>query len=119
MSAILDPTPLRCLCDDVGPYAAKDFAGRWLDTLEPRVTRLRQAVLEGDVDESYAAALSLQTSSLMVGAELLARHAQVFARAALQGLGWPALRALAELTTTARMTTSELTDAMAATARRG
>jgi hypothetical protein len=108
MSAVLDPVALRTLECDLGVEAARDFAGRYLAELPARVARLHRAVRDGDIEEGYAAALSLSSTSGMVGAVVVARLARGFAAAARHGLGWPAARALGDLSAAARVTRTEL-----------
>jgi hypothetical protein len=108
MSAVLDPAALRMLEDDLGRTAARDFAGRYLAELPARIARLHRAVRDGDIEEGYAAALSLSSTSGMVGAVVVARLARGFAAAARHGLGWPAARALGDLAAAARVTRAEL-----------
>jgi len=109
VSAILDPVALRALESDLGPDAARDFAGRYLAELPARVARLHRAVRDGDIEDGYAAALSLSSTSGMVGAVVVARLARRFAAAARHGLGWPAARTLGDLSAAARVTRTELT----------
>ena len=116
MSAVLDPGALRMLEDDLGHRAAHDFAGRYLAELPSRIARLHRAVRDGDIEEGYAAALSLSSTSGMVGAVVVARLSRGFAVAARHGLGWPAARALGDLSAAARVTCSELATALAAPA---
>lgn len=115
MSDVLDPVALRVLERDLGRSAARDFAGRYLAELPARIARLHRAVRNGDVEEGYAAALSLSSTSGMVGAVVLARLARGFAAAARHGLGWPAARALGDLSAAARVTREELTTTLEAT----
>jgi hypothetical protein len=108
MSDVLDPVALRMLEHDLGPDAARDFAGRYLAELPARISRLHRAVRAGDIEEGYAAALSLSSTSGMVGAVVVARLARGYASAARHGLGWPAARALGDLSAAARVTCAEL-----------
>jgi hypothetical protein len=108
MSAVLDPGALRALEDDLGRTAARDFAGRYLAELPARIARLQRAVRDGDIEEGYAAALSLSSTSGMVGAVVVARLARGFAVAARHGLGWPAARSLGDISAAARVTCAEL-----------
>jgi hypothetical protein len=108
MSSVLDPGALRMLEDDLGRTAARDFAGRYLAELPARIARLHRAVRDGDIEEGYAAALSLSSTSGMVGAVVVARFPRGFAAAARHGLGWPAARALGDLAAAARVTCTEL-----------
>lgn len=61
------------LAEDEG--YCKVFVGNFINCLPDRIGRLRLALTTGDLDGSVDAILSLKTSSLMVGAERLARLA--------------------------------------------
>ncbi|MPV89239.1 hypothetical protein GB882_11225 [Georgenia ruanii] len=63
---------LDALAADVGAGEAELFAGRYLALLEQRVGNLRQAAETADATGVREAALSLQTTSAMIGAEALA-----------------------------------------------
>jgi hypothetical protein len=69
---VLDAEALKELVADVGAAEADLFARRYLDLLEERVLNLRLAAAAADLDGVHEAALSLRTTSAMVGAEELA-----------------------------------------------
>ncbi|WP_127573462.1 hypothetical protein [Georgenia faecalis] len=75
-STTIDPGPLLALAADVGPDATRSFAQRYATMLPQRISRLQTAVLTGDLEDGFVAALSLHTSSTMVGAHHLAAEAQ-------------------------------------------
>lgn len=93
---LVDAEALRDLARQVGVGAAADFAARYLEALPARLARLRAAALSRDSDGCLAAALSLRSSSAMVGAQPLAEAAEEYVVAARSGR-WPSLRTLLRL----------------------
>lgn len=73
---LVDSAALDALAEDVGPASAaafaRDFAAMW----PRRRARLVRALGRGDRDAALEAALSLRTSSVMVGAARLAGLAE-------------------------------------------
>lgn len=104
MTPIFDPGPLATLGRDLGDDAACQFAMRYAAMLEERLRRLDDCVRSGEVDDAYAAALSLYSSSAMVGAEALARTAADVATALRHNTLGPAQYAYAGLVTLAEQT---------------
>ncbi|GAA1634893.1 hypothetical protein [Georgenia ruanii] len=72
VTSVLRTDALDALAADVGAGEAELFAGRYLALLEQRVGNLRQAAETADATGVREAALSLQTTSAMIGAEALA-----------------------------------------------
>lgn len=72
---VLDPDALRALVADVGDDAAACFASRYAEMLPVRLDRLAAALRDGDSEEGYVVALSLYSSSAMVGAAALTEAA--------------------------------------------
>ncbi|WP_127131093.1 Hpt domain-containing protein [Georgenia sp. SYP-B2076] len=108
MSAVLSPGGLRDLGDDVGDDVAHGFAARYLSMLEGRVDRLRTAVEHDDAVTAHVAALSLHSSSTMVGADALAEVARSLTAYLRSGALSAARALLPELMLVAAMTTAAL-----------
>ncbi|WP_138442262.1 Hpt domain-containing protein [Sinomonas susongensis] len=69
---LVDPTALRVLAEDVGPESAASFARDFVRIWPRRRDNLTAALKQDDYDGALDAALSLRTSSTMVGASQLA-----------------------------------------------
>lgn len=108
MTAILDPGALQTLGRDLGDDAARQFAATYAAMLDNRVNRLDSSVATGDLEEAYVAALSLHSSSAMVGAQALAETAATVAAALRRRDPTPALRARARLAALAQQTRAAL-----------
>lgn len=76
MSGVINTTTLVELCEDIGTGATRDFIQGYLAMLDGRVRRLRDAVADEDLEAAQVAAMSLHSSSVMVGAEPLAEVAK-------------------------------------------
>ncbi|WP_448070987.1 Hpt domain-containing protein [Georgenia yuyongxinii] len=79
MSEVLSQVALCALCEELGADAACSFAHRYLDLLEARVQHLTEALAGGDAEAAWVAALSLHSSSAMVGAQALAEVSRALA----------------------------------------
>lgn len=104
MTTIFDPGALVTLGRDLGDDAARQFATRYAAMLEERLRRLDDCVRSGEVEDAYAAALSLYSSSAMVGAQALARTAADVATALRHNTLEPAQYANAGLVVLAAQT---------------
>ncbi|WP_159798316.1 Hpt domain-containing protein [Puerhibacterium puerhi] len=82
MTDAVDRAALCRLADDVGAQGARQFAERYLRALGERLERLRQAAAAQDRPGVRDAALSLASSSTMVGATALAEEAYAVVRRA-------------------------------------
>jgi hypothetical protein len=80
MTDAVDRAALCRLAEEVGPQGARQFAERYLRVLGERLERLRLAVATGDRPGVRDAALSLASSSTMVGAAPLAAEAYAVVR---------------------------------------
>lgn len=80
MTDAVDRDALCRLAADVGPQGAQQFAERYLRALGERLERLRQAAAAEDRPGVRDAALSLASSSTMVGAMPLAEEAYAVVR---------------------------------------
>lgn len=69
---LVDPIALRVLAEDVGPESAASFARDFVRIWPKRRDSLSAALGRNDYDAAHDAALSLRTSSTMVGAARLA-----------------------------------------------
>ena len=69
---LVDPTALRVLAEDVGPESAASFARDFVRIWPRRRDNLSTSLGRNDYDAAHDAALSLRTSSTMVGAARLA-----------------------------------------------
>lgn len=64
------------LSQDIGPTATRDFIQGFIAMLDGRVTRLRDALAAQELESARVAAMSLHSSSVMIGAEPLAEVAK-------------------------------------------
>ncbi|WP_415857354.1 Hpt domain-containing protein [Sinomonas sp. G460-2] len=110
---LVDPAALGLLAEDVGPASAaafaRDFAAMW-----PR----RRAAIDlalgcGDLDAALEAALSLRTSSVMVGATRLAGLALRLEGALRANDGAGAAQLLASVARCGDLTAAELRESAA------
>lgn len=101
---VLRADALEALATDVGTGEAELFAWRYLALLEQRLGNLRLAAEAADVTGVREAALSLQTTSAMVGAEALAGTVAAFPPAAGTVVG----ESLSEIEVVAAVTTGAL-----------
>ncbi|MEA5453441.1 Hpt domain-containing protein [Sinomonas sp. JGH33] len=69
---LVDPDALRMLAEDVGPETAASFARDFVRIWPQRREALAAALQGTDLTRAIDAALSLRTSSVMVGASRLA-----------------------------------------------
>ena len=108
MSAVLSPDAVRGLQEDVGDDAARGFVATFLAMLEARVDRVRAAVELDDAATAHVAALSLHSSSAMVGAHALAELGRALSAALRCGAVGPARALLPELMILAAATAAAL-----------
>lgn len=74
--ALVDPAVLHALRSELGDTSVTSaFVRKYVAMLPLRVSRLRHALDEGNMDDAVDAVLSLKTSSDMVGAVCLHRLA--------------------------------------------
>ncbi|MEE6274201.1 Hpt domain-containing protein [Georgenia wangjunii] len=64
------------LSQDIGAAATRDFIRGFVAMLDGRVTRLRDALAAREMETARVAAMSLQSSAVMVGAEPLGEVAK-------------------------------------------
>ena len=72
MGGVVNQRAVLELCKDIGTAATRDFIYGYLAMLSGRVSRLRDAVAADDLEGARVAAMSLHSSSVMVGADPLA-----------------------------------------------
>jgi HPt (histidine-containing phosphotransfer) domain-containing protein len=79
MGEVLSPVALCTLCDELGADAACSFAHHYLSLLDARVQHLTEALAGDDAEAAWVVALSLHSSSAMVGALALAEVSRALA----------------------------------------
>lgn len=76
ISGVVNQRVLAELCQDIGSNATRDFVRGFLAMLDGRVTRLRDALADHELETARVAAMSMHSASVMVGAEQLAEVAK-------------------------------------------
>lgn len=103
-----DPMGIPFLADDVGEEAAREVVRAYLDELPPALAAIRDAAEALDAERLVAAAHSLKSSSLVIGARSLADACFEVERAAREGDAAVAARSAERVPSEAEAVRAEL-----------